>query len=64
MVMRCNAYFYMCSEEREKEVETKELALEEMNIGIQDFRQKYKEKVKEAVEETDTMVCQLMHKTQ
>ena len=64
MVMRCNAYFYMCSEEREKEVETKEKDLAEMNIGIQDFEQRYKERVEEAFKETNTMVCQLLHKTQ
>lgn len=64
MVMRCNAYLYVCSLEREKEVETKEVALAEMDIRIQDFDQRYEERKEEAFKETNTMVCQLLHKTQ
>ena len=64
MLMKCNAYFYACSEEREKEVETIKVEVAEMDIGIQNFRQRYKERVEKAVKENDTMVCQSMHKAQ
>ena len=60
----CNAYFYACSEEREKEVETKKVARAEMDIKIQDFEQRHPEVVKTAVKDVKTMVCQLLHKTQ
>ena len=60
----CNIYLYACSKERRKEVETKEVALAEMDKGIHGVEQRHEEKVKEAVKEAETMVCQLLHKTQ
>ena len=56
MLMRCNAYFYACSKERVKELQTTKVVLAEMNIGIQDFEQRYPEVVEKAVEEANAMV--------
>lgn len=63
-VDECNTYLYACSEERNREVKTKEVALAEMDIGIQNFKQRYPDKVKEEVEKVKKMVCQLLYKTQ
>ena len=55
MVMRCNAYFYACSEKREKELKTTKTVLAKI-MEIQDFEQRCPEEVEKAVEEANAMV--------
>ena len=55
MVMRCNTYFYACSEERENELKTTKAVLAAI-MEIQDFEQRCPEVVGKAVEEANAMV--------
>ena len=55
MLMRCNAYFYACSKERVKELQTTKVVLAKI-MEIQDFEQRYPEVVEKAVGKANAMV--------